>query len=177
MRALARPDEAPANARLAVSGFMLVGEAPNAATARRPDLWLLPDDSGVQHAANRLLSLAPQLWTIDYFTRLFPARDNVSPRPGWIPRSEQRRRARALAHRAQEIGVVGMVLLGARARGAFLWTSSTPDWCEWGHVEPGLDIPAAALPHPSGRNRWWNVVANRARATWFLARLADLDAS
>ena len=56
-----------------------------------------------------------------------------------------------------------VVLVGrnvANAFGALSW-----DWFEWFYLGEHGDGPRfAAMPHPSGLNRWWNSEVNRQRA-------------
>jgi hypothetical protein len=37
----------------------------------------------------------------------------------------------------------------------------------------GENLPAAIVPHPSGKNRWWNDATNRAEGSLFLRRLFE----
>lgn len=76
---------------------LLLGEAPNRATERRPELWLLPDDSGAPHTANRLCMLA-ELSVADYL-RTFD-RDNLVHRASFGSPTRYRVAGR---HRAPEV--------------------------------------------------------------------------
>lgn len=65
-----------------------------------------------------------------------------------------------------------VALLFGGAGGAF----GVDVWFQWRSL-PGRDIDdevmGVALPHPSGVNRWWNVVENRLKAEKFLGDLAN----
>lgn len=101
--------------------LLLLGEAPNHATADRPQLWLLPDASGVPHSANRLLELTGL--TLEQFVRLFD-RDDLVHTPAALSRTAYQHRGRARASAVIERVAhkhVGMVVLGARASSCFTW--------------------------------------------------------
>ena len=140
--------------------FWLVGEAPNAATERRPDLWLLPDNTGYPHTANRLLEIAG--WTIPQYLRVFAHRTNVWARPWSMWIEEGRRRARAIA--AEAANSDGVIVLGARAATAFGLEGSPP--FEWAGKY-------ACVPHTSGACRVWNDPDVRARGRAFFANLLE----
>lgn len=160
--------------------YLLVGESPNRATARRPDLWLVPDDSGLKHTANRLRDLAG--WTTEEYLRVFSRRDNVLPLPpkGWRKEHQEVARDRACKMLRDHHLADGVVCLGMRAYLAF----SDVTGCG---VPPAQDVAPCAfyreaggsglgarvayLPHTSGLNRWWNDAANRVLGIYFLRGL------
>ncbi len=164
--------------------YLLLGEAPNAATQHHPRLWLLPDGSGIPHSANRLLEytgydLETYLTTFDRDNLLhhLPRRDGKGR---GFPIVAARRGARRIfdggdRHR-------GILVLGKRVARAFRWLDSDlgslplagVDYLTWFCVEDprGLGgIPAVVVPHPSGINRWWNDAGNRAMARGFFVGL------
>lgn len=51
------------------------------------------------------------------------------------------------------------------------------DWLEWGSIlGPDLgELRVAAIPHPSGRTRWWNSAGNRHRAHEFFIELIERE--
>jgi hypothetical protein len=156
-------------------GYLLVGEAPNAATIHQAELWLLPDSSGIPHTANNLLKLSG--YDLKTFLSVFPERTNVWTDPTRrLSAAEGRLRAEELRERCELQGIVAM---GARAAKAFeLPTELGLD------AEPVL-IPLSALvgpfvfrqgiawiPHASGRNfRAWT--GNKQQASEFFQQLAE----
>ena len=149
-------------------GFMLVGEAPNAATVGRPALWLRPDASGIPHAANRLLEYSGL--ELRPYLRTFPHRTDVWPdlRPKRI--AEGRKYARFILEHAAELGpdCLGVIALGSWAARAFAVLYVEP--FEWGR--PGTwgaaRVRMARLPHPCERSGWWRDTLNAVRArAWF----------
>lgn len=183
---------------------LLLGEAPNHATAGRAQLWLLPDDSGAQHAANRLCLLAG-MRPHDYL-RTFD-RDNLVHRTAFGNASRYR-----VLGRDRVSEVLGgaerrdqrLVVLGKLPASCFTWCGFVegsrnaiareliPDRelpplvfmrahaasfalaqraLAAGEPIPGPSVVAAYVPHPSGRNLWWNDPANRAAAASFFRRL------
>lgn len=161
--------------------YVLVGEAPNAATVGRPHLWLVPDDSGIPHTANRLRDLAGM--TTPEYLRVFQRRDNVLPgipRGGrWVKRHDEIARARADGLMRSSSLSEHFVLLGMRAARAFGLVKPEP--LVWLNVCASTDdvrcLPqslrlAAYLPHTSGLNRWWNDEENKSRGQEFLSHLS-----
>lgn len=157
---------------------ILVGEAPNPATVGRSDLWLLPDDSGISHTANRLLDFTG--WTLPEFLAIFVRRDNVLTVPPALRWTKLHRqiavdRARELFAEADRDGL-RIVALGRKAADSFSSNGLRP--CEWSPVL-GLDPPRPALvrvaylPHTSGLNPWWRNAENRILARGFFAELAQ----
>jgi len=179
------------------SPILFLGEAPNAATARRSDLWLLPDDSGKQHTANRLLKYLG--WSRAEYL-LHTERDNLmhcptwAPGKAWLPSYAAKRLARDRILEHPKCSAV--VCLGARVARSFSWVNGARRpgvrrslWppITWGIVKipaPCLDadspwnlhleLPACWVPHPSGRNRWWNVATNREAGEAFMRRILEL---
>jgi hypothetical protein len=153
---------------------ILIGEAPNRATEHQPRLWLRPDSSGICHSANRLLKFTG--WSQSQYLEVF-ARTNLITRAvdKW-PAAEARAAAANLIP-----SVARVILLGSRVATAFrhkaeplVWTLNS--WTEW----PGQSgsFWSAKVPHPSGRNLWWNSGDNRARALQFFDDLlASLTAA
>jgi len=161
--------------------FYLIGEAPNPATVGRSRLWLVPDSTGIPHSANRLRDFAGL--TTREFLRLFPWRTNLWLVPGPpFPAAVARARGRDLLRQAEAYGALGVVVLGAHAAAVFgldiveplAWSrtliSSARDGAE---VGPSPRVRAAHVPHPSGRNPWWNEDLHRVRARAFFAALVD----
>lgn len=160
--------------------YLLVGESPNRATVRRPDLWLVPDDSGARHTANRLRDLAG--WTNKEYLRVFSRRDNVLPLP---PKDGRWRKAHDVVAQDRAWKMLrdhhladGIVCLGMRAYVAFSDVTgcgipSAQDVvpCTFYREGDGTRARVAYLPHTSGLNRWWNDAANRILGTYFLRGL------
>jgi uracil-DNA glycosylase len=65
-----------------------------------------------------------------------------------------------------------VIAVGQRAAGA-LGVAHLPllTWCSWRPEDPS-SIPVAVMPHPSGRNRWWNYDANVEAARAFMREVA-----
>lgn len=176
--------------------ILLLGEAPNEATAGRPRAWLLPDRSRARHAANNLLRHSG--WSLTDYLRVFQRRDNLvhecPPRAekGYTWHAQEGRRN--VPRIIRKHGLLGedrvsrMVILGRRVASCFEWegfhtgapmAKSKVPLLEWHVVRaPHLDragdfIEAAILPHPSGVNTWWNLPENREAARAFLAELRE----
>lgn len=161
-----------------MSKILLVGHSPNPATVGRPDLWLLPDDSGIPHAANRLLRHTG--WSISDYLAIFE-RTNLLPDLQARPVSERRRLAENIVERVRDDSDLRSILiLGAETASAFFWIHqfaekpNKPETMSWDFVQgraaggpddhPVVLQLASWLPHPSGRNQWWNSYGNRVRA-------------
>ena len=174
--------------------ILLLGEAPNAATAGRPDLWLLPDDSGILHSANRLLEHTG--YDLATYLRIFE-RDNLlrepQPRTGKgraFPIDLARARVPAVFERCLELRTNSVLMLGRRVASAFNWikvVKSGRDMAVDGSVAAadveffggifGVTfgrrvLKATIVPHPSGVNRWWSNKGNQASARGFFSALA-----
>lgn len=153
-----------------MSGVVLVGEAPP--KRMRPALWLLPDKSGRRHSANRLLEATG--WELERYLEVFTTRTNLlASSDGWShPRA--RVAARSIVELAEEPRIL---VLGKRAARAFeldppgaaaLCDAPPFAWRRSGTVE------LAWMPHPSGRNRWWNQYGHREQAREFFVELDAL---
>lgn len=158
--------------------LMLLGEAPNEATCGIPRLWLRPDDSGIQHAANRLRDFAG--WTTRQYLRVFPVRDNLlheaPPRASTagytFPMAQARAQVPRVFDKVEAEGVDGVLILGVRLSRCFQWCEP-PVAFEWTEVHhDDRSFRAVHVPHPSGMNRWWNDETNRRKAHEFLTGLA-----
>lgn len=145
--------------------ILLVGMAPNLATGSRPDMWLLPDDSGIRHSANRLLWYAGYSYGqyMSTFDRTNLIRHPVAEK--W-PAAEAREAARSMVPllRGQKV-----ILLGRRVAAAF-GLSDAP-LLEWVWGDEACSFRSATVPHPSGLNRWWNEGANRTSALRFFQEI------
>lgn len=173
--------------------FLLVGEAPNAATEHRPELWLLPDDSGVSHAANRLREFSGYshrtyrgLFERDNLLHALPPRQAKGRAfPVDLARAQSARVVRRAAEKHQAI-----VVLGRRAARAFQWYFRYPEGRIRAVTEPmplqfglvaewdtagflGGAVRGAMVPHPSAVNRWWNEARNRDAARRFFDALLE----
>jgi hypothetical protein len=154
---------------------LLVGEAPNRATERRPELWLLPDRSGVPHSANRLLALSSLSLHeyLDAFERtnllaFWPGKRADGHGDAW-PLDEAQHAAVALLGDALRAGR-SVVLLGSRVAKAFdraIMLSGVSSEGRRGSLRArhfeflrfssgSLVASIASVPHPSGINRSWN---------------------
>jgi len=174
------------SSRKSTPGFALLGEAPSAAVADRPDLWLLRDETGVPHSANRLRDAGGM--TTAEFKALFPLRTNLwrhgELRDGKYPIDLALARYLPLVEAVSVGEVLGIVHLGAQVRGAVLnrlvvledrWPLLRTT-LESGGPFALLDAygVTAWLPHPSGRCRWWNAPGNRHRAAEVIETLRRL---
>ena len=147
--------------------ILLVGEAPGKKVEQHPNLWLRPDSSGKNHSANRLLSFTG--WTVKQYLEIFDRTNfyetaqnnklngNTFPMPRHFDRAEQ------LLNRMDTKCCGRAVLLGRRVTKAF---GMKPEWFKW---VGGI----VAIPHPSGRNRWWNNKGNRREAKKFFKKLLE----
>jgi len=158
--------------------FLLVGEAPNAATERIPRLWLRPDSSGVRHTANRLLEFSglTQREFLEAFDRtnvleFWPGRTRRA-RAGdrWVADVARRR----VEQRRAEWQGRALVLLGRRVAGAFQLPDSLP-WFSAVRLDLGEGdlggTTAVVVPHTSGANRWFNNVENVAAFRTYFQRM------
>ncbi len=135
----------------------LVGEAPDRDTVNRPDLWLLPDDSGMPTKANQLLERTG--WSIETFLEVFSRRTHVWRVPN--PMFPQQGRENA-ARIARESNGARIVIFGGRAAAAFGLRDEPP--FQWmGRY--------ALVPYPSGRCRDWISLEARSRARDFFDTL------
>lgn len=163
--------------------YLLIGEAPNPATENRPELWLLPDRSGVRHAANRLLAYSG--WDFNTFLKAFD-RTNLlhtcPPRgPSGFDFPMEKAKAGAARLMPRRSNYRGFVLLGRRTASAFPnWEKplgkaikvDDVDYFQWAVAYAAeLRVHAVIVPHPSGTNRWWNEPANVELAKKFFAKL------
>lgn len=163
--------------------FVIVGEAPSVDTVREPTTWLLPDDSGKMHSANRLLKFMG-LSRQDYL-QIF-ARTNLldfcPPKKDLFPIQQARAGAELVLRYAFD-HEMSMLILGKRAACAFRWTRergaplpiARVGYLHWygvvSNYERRTHVPAAIVPHPSVSNLWWNSLENKARAQRFFGSL------
>ena len=120
-------------------------------------MWLMPDDSGVQHAANRLLSLLEM--TREEYLRTFDRTNLLHKCQGrgrrgdlWDPIAA--RDAADTMIRTQD-EPRRIILLGKRVGAAFVPNTMYFQWWKAGRHS------VVVVPHPSGRNAWFNSPANR----------------
>lgn len=108
--------------------------------------------------------------TLWQYVRRFERRNLLREFPGAgpfgdrFPRTEAAEAARSIAPllRGRKVLFVGIAVAQAfRLRG------SPMTW----HTDPTLGCEWAVLPHPSGRNPWWNSHENREQAARFLGAL------
>ena len=168
--------------------WLLLGEAPNWATARSPHLWLLPDDSGIQHSANRLLAHSGysrreylETFERDNLLHSLPGRQH---RGRAFPIKEARAQVGRVLARAEEVH--GIVMLGKRVPQAFELFDDVGgrvggrqvEYLTWYRVLPPHDreMPVVCVPHPSGLNRWWGSEENRRAAREFFEGLRRVPA-
>lgn len=120
--------------------FWLVGEAP---TPRVP-IPMTPDDTGIPHAANRLLTITG--WSCDEFCRIFSVRTTVWNNPTRLWMEVGRTAAAKLVERGRSSGAQGIAIMGPRAAEAFQMDDFEPfSWV-------GL---LAVIPCPAARTKWW----------------------
>lgn len=171
--------------------FLLLGLAPNPATASRPDLWLLPDGTGIPHAANRLLQLSG--FTLQQYVDVF-RRDNLLhyvpslARP--LSRDAAKGRLPVVFQSIIDWQDLGVVLLGSwvtdvwlpagllrRHFDPFTWYERSAARLEHlscsGLRRQWVNVYWAYIPHPSGRSRAWSDPELQTRARSFLQDLHD----
>jgi hypothetical protein len=165
-------------------GAVLVGQQPNAACARHPEGWLLPDEaSGTFHTANRLLAYSGL--TLAEYLRVFPVRSNACVDAVTYDARLARERVRQLALGAvQAQRTAGrkllVVLLGRKAwdaaRGIYgtrqQWDSEFPPYF-WLEDSRAPSTRLAYVPHTSGQTRAYNTPEQRAACRTFLQALRD----
>ena len=118
--------------------------------------------------------------TLEEFLERFDRENLVDRYPGRsgegdaFPAAEARERARKVCFEDRPY----VLLLGRGVAGAF--GLGAQPWLTWAYVKRVLPAQlgtvfvharVAVVPHPSGRNRWWNEQANRERAGEFLGDL------
>jgi hypothetical protein len=157
--------------------FVLLGESPNKAVERRPDLWLRPDQSGVRHTANRLRDHAG--WTDEQYLAVFGVRDNVARYPvrRWGKRAKE-----SAAEVAMQVltkcwaqNLAGVLCLGRRAANA-TFGANAAEPCVWHTARDFFSgqpcgTRVAWIPHTSGLCRWWNDAVNREQGRAFLTTM------
>lgn len=139
--------------------ILLVGEAP--APSDGP---LAPGEALTGSSGRRIASLAGLAWD-DYLA--LTERVNLFDElpPIWLP-YEAREAARLIIPRMYDRRTI---LLGQKVAAAFGLAGGEAmlEWAtRWTSDIAGAEV--AIVPHPSGRNRWWNDRANVARASTFL---------
>ncbi len=147
---------------LATAKVVVVGEAPGA--AGRADLPLYPLPPGC--AGHRLFKMTalPNMRT--YLTLLFRANLlSYNPGPNW-PKREAHIAAMAMLPFLRERQVV---LLGRKVARAF--GVGQYSFMEWNNYRDLCDV--AVLPHPSGRNLWYQDGGNLYLAGQFWTALLD----
>lgn len=134
---------------------LLVGEAPNS-TIRR---LRRPAEALTGAAGRRLAAAAGIPFSPDYLRRT----ERLNLLPEWPPGAWPIVEARLAA---AEVDLTGRtaILCGYNVARSFVGFSAA--LFEWVDYRGGR---VAFVPHPSGRNRWWNDPANRARAAAFLS--------
>lgn len=166
--------------------FLLVGEAPNAASVDKPRLWLRPDRSGIRHSANRLLEFTG--YDMRTYLRTFDRTNlihELPPKDGRgrsFPMNWARLLAPDLLGQAARKNQC-VILLGARLRQVFDWIGEEGPvpkqgvkYLHWyrATMKGSVMRPVVAVvPHPSGINRWWNSEDNRADARRFFQELQE----
>lgn len=160
---------------------LLIGQAPGPNTDPEYPLYPVPRTS----AGGRLCELmgltrAEYITTFDRVNLLpyFPGKDRANEDK--FPMSPARLAARVLRPmlRGRRVILVGRQVAQAFQLGA--------DWHEWvdfrvgpRHAALGCDglAQVAVVPHPSGRNHWYNNELNRARARRFWNALLEKSAT
>jgi uracil-DNA glycosylase len=101
---------------------------------------------------------------------LFTPRANVIDEPPSVPWNRVRaiKRARHLVRRYDSL-----ILLGRRVVDAFEIDAGGETCFTIERAVGGRRVQLHAMPHPSGRSRWWNEPDNRERAAKFLRRVIN----
>lgn len=170
--------------------ILILGESPNEATAGKPHLWLMPNDSGRHNAARRLLKWSGlsrerylELFDRDYALRRLPRKKGKG-------RAFDRRRATRLLQKRCDVWCKQqrrVIVLGFRLAKCFFWYNQRglryQGWegrvppLTWSRATLNFDpdlldtFPAAVVPHTSGINLWWNNHDHRAAARRFFEEL------
>jgi len=161
----------------AVATFVLLGECPNQAVEKHPNLWLRPDHSGVRHTANRLRDLAG--WTNEQYLEVFGVRDNVARycvrRWGRRAKESATQVATQVLTRCWANGLAGVLCLGRRSANAMFGTNEAEP-CVWHSARDFFSgqpcgARVAWIPHTSGLCRWWSDAVNRERGRAFLSTM------
>lgn len=142
----------------------LVGEAPGPRTRADMPLYPYPDQS----AAGRLRRMLG--YTRGEYLRTFARANLLGEYPGpTFPVGRARPLAAGLA---QDLAPRPLLLLGRGVGMAFRFpTDEVLCWRDY--ILDGVLVRAAIVPHPSGRNLWYNDSANRAAAARFIHLSAE----
>jgi len=140
----------------------LVGEAPGPHTHADMPLYPFP----MQSAAGRLLAMLRELgWTRGDYLRTFARANLLGYYPGAsFPVGRARPEAPLLA---QRLAPRPLILLGRGVAMAFRFPTDEV-LCWQDYVLEHTLVRAAIVPHPSGRNLWYNDPANRRAAAEFI---------
>lgn len=152
---------------------VLIGEAPGRNTDPRTPLFPMPKNS----AGFRLFSLTGLEWRKEYL-ELFERVNLFAEWPGVYttscPRGKDKWSTRDARLAAQAVRYMlrgrRAVLVGRRVQTAFGYEKNGRDYCEWAH-DVHWNVTYASIPHPSGRNLWYNVPGNKERVQEFFQEL------
>jgi hypothetical protein len=143
---------------------LLIGQAPGPRT--HPDLALFPEPRA--SAGGRLFEMTG-LTTAEYMERfdrvnlLYHFYGKAASRTeDRFPVGHARAAAEAMRHflRGRQVLLVGKDVAAAFGHG-------DAPWLRW-RLDPAWFYHYAVLPHPSGRNHWYNAASNKRRAVSFL---------
>lgn len=143
----------------------LVGEAPGPNTHTDMPLYPAPERS----AAGRLRTMLG--WSRSEYLRTFARANMLDRYPGpAFPLTEARGLAQGVA---QRLSPRPLLLMGQGVASAFRFPKEA-GLLSWADYLLGQTIiRAAVVPHPSGRNLWYNEPGNRERAVAFIQRSCE----
>lgn len=148
---------------------LLLGEDPGSRTHDNPRFALYPAPQGC--TGYRLYCLTPCESRAEYLDRYYRRNVYVRRPDKWSPALAQARARDIVRTYVAESDVKFVVAVGARVRDALL-----PKGTDWlvgvgrtEEIRPRLRryYEVAAIPHPSGRNRWYNEPGNEERVRAF----------
>lgn len=147
---------------MAITKVLIIGEVP---TREMHDMGI-EDVALLRQDLADLAGLSLMAWA-ERFDRinLFPTWQGKAGRGDAFPIWQARERAQDLVlslHKHDKV-----VLLGRRVEAAF---GLNQPWLEWRDV---FGTTLAVAPHPSKLSRWWDIVENRANASFFWRQLAE----
>lgn len=106
-------------------------------------------------------------WRLDRIASRIERRVDLLPpdrRPGtWEPLLARENAFRLVRDFPEELGSPRLLLFGRRVAAAF-----GAGGYAFGSFLLAWDAPAVVLPHPSGRNRWWDAPRSEDTARWWV---------
>ncbi len=143
---------------------LLIGQAPGPNT--EPDLPLYPmpkTSAGGKLLQLTGLTMSVYLAAFDRMNLLYDFPGRSGPRDDRFPRRSARVAARAVIQLLEQRKVI---FVGRNVADAFGYTTAVAPFHDWGYC-PKFSFSYVCVPHPSGRNHWYNQKMNRDESAEF----------